>query len=178
LTAKNIVVPCHQIMNGREIPSWVIQYLRDQFLSTSEKTATPANRRIYISRRSSDRRLKNESEIISNLRYYGFCLVELEKRSFREQIRLFREAQVVISPHGSGLANLVFSSRGTIVIELFPAANLDLFYRLSTALKLNYFFVKARNGNPTQLLRDDYAIDWEDLKKTLDMIAISPHPPR
>ena len=177
LTAKKIVVPCHQIMNGREIPAWVIQDLRDQFLSTSEKTATPANRRIYISRRSSHRRLENESHIISNLRYYGFSAVALEKLSFREQIRLFREAQVVISPHGSGLANLVFSSPGTIVIELFPAANVDLFYRLSTALKLNYFYVKDRNGNPTRWVLDDYTINWEDLKKTLDKAEILPRHP-
>jgi capsular polysaccharide biosynthesis protein len=177
LTAKNIVVPCHQIMNGREIPSWVIQYLRDQFLSTAAKTARPENRRIYISRRSADRRLENEIEIISNLKYYGFSPVELEKLPFREQIRLFREAQVVISPHGSGLANLVFSSPGTKVIELFPVANLDLFYRLSSALKLNYFYVKARKGNPTQLVRNDYTVSWEDIKKTLDMAGILPRHP-
>jgi capsular polysaccharide biosynthesis protein len=174
LTAKKIIVPCHQIMNGRKIPSWAIQYLRDQFLPTSEKTATSANRRIYISRKSSDRRLENETTIISNLLYYGFSAVELEKLSFREQIRLFRQAQVIISPHGSGLANLVFSSPGTIVIELFPAANVDLFYRLSTALKLNYFYVKARNGDPIRLVRDDYTVNWEDLKETLDMAAIQP----
>jgi capsular polysaccharide biosynthesis protein len=177
LTAKSIVVPCHQIMNGREIPSWVIQYLRDQFLSTAAKTARPENRRIYISRRSADRRLENEIEIISNLKYYGFSPVELEKLPFREQIRLFREAQVVISPHGSGLANLVFSSPGTKVIELFPVANLDLFYRLSSALKLNYFYVKARKGNPTQLVRNDYTVSWEDIKKTLDMAGILPRHP-
>jgi capsular polysaccharide biosynthesis protein len=177
LTAGKIVVPCHQIMNGREIPPWVIQYLRDQFLPTAAKTARPENRRIYISRKSADRRLENESEIISHLIHYGFSLVELEKLSFREQIQLFREARVVISPHGSGLANLVFSSPGTKVIELFPVANLDLFYRLSTALKLNYFYVKAKKGHPTQLVRNDYTIHWEDLKKTLDMAAILPRHP-
>lgn len=176
MTAKKIVVPCHQIMNGREIPPWVIQYLRDQFLTTAAKSPAPPYRRVYISRRSADRRLKNERDIITKLRHYGFISVELEKLPFQEQIQLFRHAQVIISPHGSGLANLVFSAPGTTVIELFPAANLDLFYRLSTALKLNYFFVKAHDGNPTQLVRDDYAINWEDLKETLDMIAIPPCP--
>jgi capsular polysaccharide biosynthesis protein len=177
LTAKKIILPCHQIMNGREFPSWVIQYLRDQFLPKSEVAATPASRRIYISRRSSDRRLANETSIIDNLKDYGFSAIELEKLSLKNQIRLFREAQVVISPHGSGLANLVFSSPGTIVIELFPAANVDLFYRLSNALKLNYFYVKARNGNPSQLVRDDYKINWADLKKTLEAAAILPRNP-
>lgn len=176
LTSRKLVVPCHQIMKGREIPSWVIEFLRANFLPKAGQTSISENRRIYISRRSADRRVKNEKQIIANLSRYGFSSFDLEKLSLRDQIRLFRDVQVIVSPHGSGLANIVFSSPGTTVIELFPAANVDLFYRLSRALNLDYFYVKSRHGNPDKVPRHDYDIEWEDLERTLDAADITPLP--
>ncbi len=174
LSAKKLLVPCHQIMKGREYPSWAIQYLRNQFLSASARNSL-TNRRIYIARRSTPtRRLINEPEIVDKLKNYGFSAVELEKLSFREQIQLFRNAQAVVAPHGSGLANLVFCSPGITVIELFPAANVDLYYRLSIALKLKYFYAMGRTGSDTQLTPADYTVSWADLKKTLDAAGVSP----
>ena len=175
LTANNLIVPCHQIMNGREFPSWVIRYLRDRFLPLGAKEPAPQARRIYVSRGpSGHRRLRNEEEIIGKLGEYGFVEVRAETLSFQEQVGLFREAKVVAAPHGSGLANIVFCSPGTQVVELFPAANIDLYYRLSTALQLKYHYVKDRTGNPARLTLNDYTIAWDDLKKTLHAAAITP----
>jgi capsular polysaccharide biosynthesis protein len=175
LTAKKLIVPCHQIMNGREVPSWAIQYLRDQFLPVSAGKTVPAKRRLFISRESADyRRLQNERDIVGKLVDYGFFEVKTEKLSFQEQIRLFSEAEVIVAPHGSGLANLVFCSPGATVIELFPAGNIDLYYRLSMALQLKYYYIKDRTGAPTRLTLDNYIISWEDLKKTLDEAEITP----
>ncbi len=174
LSAKKLLVPCHHIMKGREYPSWVIKYLCNQFLSASTRTRS-INPRIYISRRSAPwRRLINEPEIIDELKNYGFSAVELEKMPFQEQVQLFRNARAVVAPHGSGLANLVFSSPGIPVIELFPAANVDMYYRLSTALKLKYFYVKSRTGSNTKWTLENYPINWADLKKTLDAAGIFP----
>ena len=71
------------------------------------------------------RRVLNEHEILPVLEEYGFTLVKLETLSFQEQITLFRDAEAVVVPHGSGLANLVFCSKGTRVIELLPTQVLD-----------------------------------------------------
>jgi len=178
LTADNLIVPCHQIMNGREFPSWTVRYVRDQFLPVSPEEPTSAARRIYITRGfSGHRRLLNERDLVGRLEQYGFIEVKAEKLSFQEQVRSFREAEVIVAPHGSGLANILFCSPGTKVIELFPAANIDLYYRLSTALNLSYYYVKDRTGNPARLTLDDYTIVWDDLKKTLDEAVINPCPP-
>jgi capsular polysaccharide biosynthesis protein len=174
LSAKKLLVPCHQVMKGREYPSWVIKYLRNQFLSGSTSTRS-INPRIYIARRSAPcRKLINEPEIIDKLKNYGFYAVELERLSFQEQVQLFRNARAVVAPHGSGLANLVFCSPGIPVIELFPAANVDLYYRLSTALKLKYSYVKSRTGSNTKWTLENYPMKWADLKKTLDAAGIFP----
>jgi capsular polysaccharide biosynthesis protein len=179
LTAKKLIVPCHQIMNGREFPPWAIQYLRDQFLPACADKSFPAKRRIYISRGNTDhRRLNNERDIIVKLRNYGFLEVKTEDMAFQEQIKLFRDAEVVVAPHGSGLANIVFCSPGTTVIELFPAGNIDLYYRLSVALQLKYYYIKDRTGDPMRLSLDNYFIAWEDLRRTLDEAGIRPSLPR
>lgn len=174
LSAKKLLMPCHHIMQGREYPSWVIKYLRNQFQSGLSKTRS-TNPRIYIVRRLAHcRRLTNEPEIIDKLKNYGFSAVELERLPFQEQVQLFRNARAIVAPHGSGLANLVFCSPGIPVIELFPAANVDLYYRLSMALKLKYFYVKSRIGSNTKWTLENYPINWADLKKTLDAAGIFP----
>ncbi len=81
---------------------------------------------------------------------------------------LFRDAEIVIAPHGGGLANLVFCTPGAKVIELFPPANIDLYYRLATQLGLNYFFVKSGDAPGTFMGSEDYHIDVAELKTVLD----------
>ncbi|MDJ0913387.1 MAG: glycosyltransferase family 61 protein [Desulfobacterales bacterium] len=175
LSAKKLIVPCHQIMKGREFPAWAIRFLRDAFLPKRSGSAPHSAKRIYISRRSTPtRRPNNEDEIIAKLKTYGIKSIEIEKLHLPEQVRLFSDVQVVVAPHGAGLANLVFSSPGTVVIELFPAANIDLYYRLCTALDCDYYFVKGKTGNPDKLTPANYIVDWQDLKKTIELAGIAP----
>ena len=71
--------------------------------------------------------------------------VALEDLEFRDQVALFRDAETVVAPHGGGLTNLVFCDPGTKVIELFPAANIDLYYRLAV-VPVEVFGVPAEQG--------------------------------
>jgi capsular polysaccharide biosynthesis protein len=73
----------------------------------------PPSRRIYISRRGAGyRRIDNEPEVESLLRDLGFEIHELEQYSLRDQVALFAEAEVVVSAHGAGLTNMLFSPPG------------------------------------------------------------------
>ena len=47
-----------------------------------------------------------------------------------DQILLFQRAEFVISPHGAGLANLLFCEAGTRVIELTPSVEMRPFFWL------------------------------------------------
>jgi capsular polysaccharide biosynthesis protein len=52
---------------------------------------------------------------------------------------LFQSAEFIISPHGAGLANLVFCEPRTKVIELMPSAEFrPFFWLLSDKLDLVY----------------------------------------
>ncbi|HLK65926.1 MAG TPA: glycosyltransferase 61 family protein [Bryobacteraceae bacterium] len=97
-------------------------------------TLPPGNpgraRRLLVARRGPTRMIHNLDEVESFLAGYGFQTVFLEGMSMQEQLLLFRSAEFVIGPHGAGLANLLFCSPGTKVIELMPEVELRTFFWL------------------------------------------------
>ena len=79
------------------------------------------SRRLYISRRGAhDQRmaLNDAAGLDRVLARHGFELLMLEDMSFEAQVKAAAEAQIIVSPHGAGLTNLLFSSRDSIVLEL------------------------------------------------------------
>ncbi|HET9018269.1 MAG TPA: glycosyltransferase 61 family protein, partial [Acetobacteraceae bacterium] len=79
-----------------------------------------------------------------------------------EQIRLFRNAGVVVGPHGGGLTSIAFCDPGTIVYELVPAqAPNPSFCNLAHSAGLHYWadrFGETAAGEadiPTMLRRLD-----------------------
>jgi capsular polysaccharide biosynthesis protein len=184
ISASTLHVPCHQIMEGREFPKWVCQALQKKFFPFAKKIKAVSKGRIYISRAgSSQRRIANEEKLLPVLLDYGFQVVKLEELTFGEQIGLFNEADVVVSPNGSGLANLVFCSKGTTVIEIFPNVievlnsvdytfNFDYNYRLARSLDLPYYFVCGSNGESNTQRSSDYFLMSEDLFRIFDLAKI------
>lgn len=108
-------------------------------------------RRIYLDRRgSTTRRLINEEELVKALVGQGIQPVRLENFSLAEQALLMRQAELIVAPHGAGLANLAFARPGTKVLELIPSAALNWCYRhLAAVCKLQYDCVLGRSENPS-----------------------------
>jgi capsular polysaccharide biosynthesis protein len=80
-----------------------------------------ARRMIYLSRRDAPARpLLNERALEAALAAIGFEIVIGAALSLPEQIKLFREAALVIGPHGAGLANIAFARPGATLLELSP----------------------------------------------------------
>ncbi len=185
LSASTLIVPCHEVMDGREFPKWVIDFVRSNFLPKVDRLQLSSPKRLYISRADAlFRRVLNEQEILPVLKEYGFTMVKLEKLSFQQQIILFRDAEAVVLPHGSGLANLVFCAKGVPVIELLPTQVLDHGYRLSRAVGLDYFFLSAQAGDSricegtshSGNIPYDFTISPQDLIETLRLARIVPIP--
>lgn len=185
ISASTLLVPCHQIMEGRQFPQWVYQGLRKKFLPFLKQGKVGSTGRIYISRAgSSQRRISNEEKLFPILRDYAFQVVKLEELTFAEQMGIFQEAEVVLAPNGSGLANLVFCSKGTTVIEIFPNVpnvlnsvdytfNFDYNYRLARSLDLTYYFVCGNDENVKPSEVGDYSLMPEDLVRTLDLAKVT-----
>lgn len=83
------------------------------------KVGGNSGKRVYISRAKAGwRKVLNERELLRLLSQFDFQSYCLEDMSVRQQIQLFQEAEVILGPHGAGLANMVFAPPGAMVIEI------------------------------------------------------------
>ncbi len=97
--------------------------------------------RIWLSRRKG-RQIENKSQIDAVWEKHGLREVFLEDLSVPEQIVLFRDASLVCGMHGAGLANLVYCSPGTPVVEILPRDWAWPFYHsVSRQVNLNYHYL-------------------------------------
>jgi hypothetical protein len=64
--------------------------------------------------------------------------VSLESLSLVEKARAFREADVVVAQHGAGLANLIFSTQSTSIVEICPYPGKTLFEHMATSFGNKY----------------------------------------
>jgi len=79
-------------------------------------TRAQSGNRLFIGRRSNEVRGYNQHEIFRVAEGYGFRMVYAEDFDFAESVKLFREAEVIIGPHGAGWANLLFCTAETKVL--------------------------------------------------------------
>jgi capsular polysaccharide biosynthesis protein len=90
-------------------------------------------RKLFISRKNaSGRKIVNEKELFGVLKEKGYELVQLEKLTFTEQIKLFSNATHIVAPHGAGLVNMVFSRDLVFVVEIFNTAWSRVFWSLGS----------------------------------------------
>lgn len=97
-------------------------------------------RRIYLSRRDATaRKMINEDRICTIAARHGFEVLETGGMALVDQVRTFAKASHVISPHGAGLANLIFSAPATRMLELHydNSVNWSL-RRMAAACNLSY----------------------------------------
>ena len=120
-------------------------------------------RRIFVTRRHAiTRRVLNEPEVSALLTRYGFEGVELSELSFRQQVELFHEADIVVGPHGAGLASIVFS--GDIRLVVFYATQLPLnhWHTLARGLGQEHYFLMSNVGED-----DSFSVDVRGLEDIL-----------
>jgi capsular polysaccharide biosynthesis protein len=131
----NLIVPTYP----DPIPA-ECRWLRDR-MRDSHNVADDAPKRIYISRTDATvRQVENIDKIKPIFDDYGFDTVVLSELTVVEQIKLFTNAEIVVSPHGAGLTNVVYADEIT-VIELFGRKKMTTFARLADMLDHDYSFL-------------------------------------
>ena len=134
-----------------QIPQFLNQNKAIKLLNSLIINNKANKNKIYISRQNCNyRNLLNENDIISYLTKLNFEIIDLNNFSIPEQIDLFSNAEVIIAPTGSGLANIAFCQKGTKVIEICPKYQHkyeDIFKNryssIAKFLKLDYFSLEA-----------------------------------
>ena len=136
--------------------------------------AASGNRRLFVLRNGVEtRRLLNQERIAALLQsHFGFEVVDPAAMTLPEQVAVFRDAAVVMGPHGSGLANAVFAERLAVLVELFHT-ELQPFYRsLAYALKSRYVILKGERAGVDAARADnaDYAVEEHAVMRGLEEI--------
>jgi hypothetical protein len=87
-------------------------------LLTARSPRRTAHKLLYVSRQDAQLRpIENEEAIIRMVKQRGFSIVEAGQHTLDQQIDIFRNADVVVGPHGAGMTNTMFSRPGAIVYE-------------------------------------------------------------
>ncbi|MEN9518817.1 MAG: hypothetical protein RLZZ381_1405 [Cyanobacteriota bacterium] len=158
------------------VPEGTIKFLRETFLPQINLNQNNQNQsKIYVSRaRAKNRQLVNEIEVNQLLTKSGFVTVFLEEMSFLEQIKTFANAKMIVSPHGSGLTNLVFCSPNTQVIELFSPNYIRTdYWMISQQLDLQHYYIVGQNFSCSSLRNLMYqSALTEDIFVSIDALKL------
>jgi hypothetical protein len=120
--ADRVILP--SFLSGRAngfLPADYVNEIRGQVFRGFglPETAEPRER-IWVSREGDrHRRVRNEGAVMEALAPLGFRSVRLAGMSAREQVEMFRTAEIVVGTYGAGLGWLLFSGRIPVVI-LYP----------------------------------------------------------
>jgi capsular polysaccharide biosynthesis protein len=169
---EHLILPSLPGLTGNPAP-WVRSFLRDSYLDLAKSIKTDFPTRFYISRKET-RRVINEPEIIPLLKKFGFVSVQPEKLSFLEQVALFSKAEVIISPHGAALTNLMFCSEGTKVVELFLKDYVNgCYWAIANLGNINYSYLEGENNKSqknslSNACREDFYINPKNLNSWLE----------
>ncbi|MBB3057097.1 glycosyltransferase family 61 protein [Mucilaginibacter gotjawali] len=150
-------------------PQWAIDYLRDKL--TTPGTAGVPSKKMYFKRGAGvERKVLNEEAVIEALKKEGFEIIEPDQLGIDQQVDLMQQSKIVIGVHGAALSNLVFSRNHTVVIEIFSPDyfRTDCFYTLSSALKLNYWYIVG--DKPAGAAWGDIVVPEELLLKTIKQV--------
>ncbi|HMA50654.1 MAG TPA: glycosyltransferase 61 family protein [Magnetospirillaceae bacterium] len=95
---------------------------------------------ILLSRRDAkSRRILNEAALEAALAPLGFNLVVPGELPVAEQIRLFADARLIVGPHGSAWANIVYGAAGAGMLEIQPqGTNHPAMYSIAKLMGVNY----------------------------------------
>ena len=167
---ESLVVP--SVRRGRASSSNPVfstdafEWVRNEIVNKIQPNFDGADR-VYISRNDAkERRIRNESTVVDLLSKYGFQPFTLSELSFCEQVRLFHNADCIVSPHGSGLTNILWAEDAHI-IELFGDLDPQMYFTMAGQLGHNYAAVFGEQIGP------DIQIDITKLRNTIECVLSS-----
>ncbi|WP_267639835.1 glycosyltransferase family 61 protein [Haloarchaeobius amylolyticus] len=122
-----------------------LKRLGERIRSAVTTNMDEGGRRLYVSRSDApNRRVQNETDLLTVLDQYGFERFVPGEHSFEEQVRRFAEAETILGPHGAGLTNMIFSTDAKI-IELFGSYENACFFTLARGIGFDYVSVSCES---------------------------------
>jgi len=157
LKVDRLYVPSMQsfIVDGHSLPFWMIgalssrhlRFVRDRILQHIAKDSDHSRfpERVFLLRGNRARVVSTEKKIRAALEREGFISLDPATLCFEDQVRLFRDAKVIVGGSGAGFANLMFCTQSPDVLAFIGSHNEDF------TLFSNLFQAVA-GGRYTQIL--------------------------
>lgn len=181
-SADKLIVP-KPIRKNRFTPKWALNYIRSSFTGELGSSREVGNR-VYISRQKSHgRKIINHDDFDKIIGKYNFKTVFAEDLSLQEMVKIVCHSEIIISPHGAGLSNTLFSPTNTKVIELFGAHYTTQFRMMSQTIGHDYYCLDCRdetgyyyneidrkNHSISELNRRDFTVDIDRLDNLISFL--------
>jgi hypothetical protein len=142
LSPTSIQVQCPYVECGNPSPEKI-----DLLRSVIESKLTFTRTHGILIRRHKTRTIDNESEVFVQLqtRYPELEWVIYDHLSPSDTADLFSKAAIIAGPHGAGFTNMLFSARGTQILEFMPISEPNLCYwHLSQLLGNEYTMIPSQ----------------------------------
>jgi capsular polysaccharide biosynthesis protein len=169
IKCKNLTIVPTSFISGNFYNNIILR-IQSKFHNTIATNSNLANKILYLSRELTDRRkIGNDAEIRDLIKKKGGETVILEKMSWVEQLGYFQNCEILISPHGAGLTNMIFCFKKVKVIEFrHHHSNIqNMYFSMSSTLKLNYFYIKCQ-GKDTDPHTSNINVPIGELNSLLD----------
>jgi hypothetical protein len=141
IKVKRLIVPTFRREQHYSISPTACRWLRERMSSNLPEEGSKQHSfspRIYISRsKTTGRQVINEDAVMEALKPFGFVAYIPEEMSFTDEVKLFSQAEIIVAPHGSGLANMIFAQNAS-AIELFGSSGVPCFLVLAQVLGFQY----------------------------------------
>lgn len=100
-------------------------------------------KKIFLNRSvKSGRYIDNFHEIEPILKKYNFEIIDTDNKTLDFQVNLFYSTKYIISIHGAGQTNIIFSDKSLRFLEINPCNRISShYYWLSKELNINYYDV-------------------------------------
>jgi capsular polysaccharide biosynthesis protein len=144
-----------------------IDFLRSTFLPKADPTYT-GPKKFIIQRKGKSRGIKNEAEVNKFFQERGWAIIDTEKLTFAQEVKLFSQAEAIAGILGSGFTNAVWCKPGCTIITFVADSWLDGWVEgIAGICKLRYFY---------QIFPSDHAmmahVDPGEVEKLLKAAAV------
>ena len=156
----------HDGMDEFECSETVLPKMADKIKKTLKKDDSYP-KKLYIKRIGQRKLLNGEDIAVQN----GFQVIVPEEYSVIEQMNLFHNADIVISPHGANSTNYLYMHQGAVFAEIFS----DIWYahfkdsnlKICEACGIHYLLLTGKpcscSNNKSEGMKADYTVDKDAL---------------
>jgi len=174
IIADKVIASSHPRTATYGIRKSTAEFLRKKFQNVHlvYNTYKKYPKKFFISRKDAPRRkVINEEDLSQMLEVFGIETIQIKDYTFQEIIYLFRNSEVIISPHSAALTNMIFCSNKLVsLFEIFPTQDiLPYYYELAAELNIEYNIIIIENTNDYNI-KSRYDIQDKDIFIDLNIL--------